>query len=140
MTFDRHIDDIINAALFLPESIEDADIAGQLIDDLTSITAYGQRGLTGAGNYTGGGVPAGDGLDSNEECQRFGDYFVDNRKNPTTFAKQITITWAPSSVSYASDLWNMLCNIEIGDEVAILVLADRSAAPGCRARERRPTC
>lgn len=119
MTFDRSIEDVINAALFTPAGIADADIAGQLIDDATSISAYGQRGLTGTDNYTGGGVPAGDGLDSNEECQRFGTYFVDNRKNPVTYAKQITIGWAPATASYASDLWNLLCNIEIGDEVVI---------------------
>jgi hypothetical protein len=127
MTFDRTVDDIVNAALYTPQGIANNAVAGtqtgafttagQLVADSTSITAYGVRGLTGTDNYTGAGT--GDGLTALQENQNFGHYWVDNRKNPLTYAKQITVTGVPAGVSYATDVWNMLCNVEIGDEVVI---------------------
>lgn len=117
ITFDRDINKILNAVLYSPQGIADADIAGQLAADATSITDYGQSGDTASNLLTAHGQS--DGFTANEETAKFGQYYVDNFKDAQTHVTQVTFRWLPPSDPNAEALWNLLCNIEIGDIVNI---------------------
>jgi hypothetical protein len=119
LSYDEDISKMVNASLFTPQGIADVDIAAQLVSDVTSIGNYGIRSFTGTDLITGGGVPAGDGLTSNQETRGFGTYWVSNFKDPIAVPTQAVFKWAPGPWGYASDLWNLLCNIEIGDVMRV---------------------
>lgn len=117
ITFDRDINKILNAVLFSPQGIADADIAGQLVADVTSIDDYGQSGDTASNLLTNHGQS--DGFTDLEETKKFAQYYVDNFKDPQNHCTQVTFRWLPPSDPNAPALWDLLCNIEIGDLVNI---------------------
>lgn len=120
LTVDRDVTKIINSARFTPQGIADADIAGQVVSDATSLGHYGPRTYSGddlinAGGTTGT-VNAGAPL---PETKLFSTFWVDNFKNPATAVKQARFKWQPTGHPNASYHWNFLCNVEIEDIVNI---------------------
>jgi hypothetical protein len=117
---DRDINKIINNALFAPRGIADADIAGQLVYDSTSITNYGPRSYTGMDLLTAGGTTGtpneGDPL---AETLMFSQFYVDNFKDPQTRIAQATFRPVHPDAPNAEQHWNLLCNIEIGDGMEV---------------------
>ena len=120
ITFDRDISKLINAALYTPQGIADADIAAQLVQDSGSITNYGIRSISGTGLYTGQLQGAGFTQSlANAQALLYGTYYVDNFKDPQNRVSQAVFRWLPPSDPNAEALWNLLCNIEIGDVMEI---------------------
>lgn len=118
---DRDVAKVINNALFTPQGIADADIAGQLVVDSTSITQFGPRAITGANLITAGataGPYAGDPLG---ETLMFGQFYVDNFKAAHTRIVQATFRPVPAGAANASAHWNLMCNAEIGDILEVTV-------------------
>lgn len=119
---DRDVNKVINSALFCPKGIADSDIAGQLVVDTTSINRYGSRALSGMDLLTAGGVSgstyAGEPL---PETQMFGQFYVQNFKDPQTRIAQATFRPVPITATNASAHWNMMCNIDLGDLIAVTV-------------------
>jgi hypothetical protein len=131
---DRDLNKIINSALFCPRGIADADIApapavslgsgsyrqGQLFYNTTSIDKYGPRSLTGMDLLTAGGTTGtpneGDPL---AETQMFGQWYIDNFKDPATRIAQATFRPVRPDAANAEAHWNMLCNIELGDVLEV---------------------
>ena len=116
ITFDRDVSKLINAARYTPQGIAQVDIAAQLVSDSGSITNYGIRSISGDGLYTGQLQGAGftQAL-ANAQALLYGTYYVDNFKDPQNRVTQATFRWLPPTDPNASALWNLLCNIEIGD-------------------------
>jgi len=114
---DRDVTKIINASRFTPQGILDGDIAGQLVDDATSITDYGPRALSGDNLLTAGGLT--DGLNANDETKLFASYYVDNLKDPQTRINQCTLRTLPSAHPRASKTWQMILGVDLNDIVQI---------------------
>lgn len=119
LKFDKDVEKVINASNFSPQGISDIDIPGQLVTDPTSIAKYGPRGLSGADLLTAGGEGTDSGSDANEETKFYSTYYVDNLAAALPRIKQLTFRWLPPEDPWAADLWNLLCNVEIGDIVVI---------------------
>jgi hypothetical protein len=119
--FDRDVNRVINNALFCPRGITDADIGGQLVYDATSITKYGSRSLSGMDLLNAGATTGPNAGDPLAECQMFGDYYVANFKNPGTRITNVTLRPVSLSAANASVHWNLVCNVEIGDQIAVTV-------------------
>lgn len=117
LSYDRDVAKVINASLFSPDNIADADIAAQLASDATSVLKYGNRAYSGSNLLTQGGVA--DGLDANEETALFGTYWVDNFKDAQTRITQLTATNPPPGAANASAQWLFLTGVEISDVVNI---------------------
>lgn len=121
LTFDRDVEKVINGALFSPEGIADIDLADQLEvadDGGASIEQFGPRTLTGADLLTAGGE-GDDTNDANQETQLYGEYYVSNYNLAQNRVSQITFRWLSPEDPRAAALWNLLCNVEIGDVVEI---------------------
>lgn len=121
LVIDRDIAKIVNNALFTPQGIDDADVAGQLVKDMTSITTYGPRSITGQ-NLINAGATAGAyaGLPLSEMLM-VGQFWVGNFKDPATRIEQATFRWISPTAANAEDHWNLLCNAEIGDILSVTV-------------------
>lgn len=118
LTYDRDVEKVINAASFSPQGIADDAIAAQLDADGTSITQFGPRTLSGSDLLTAGGEGS-DTNDANDETFLYAEYYVENCKLAQNRVSQITFRWLPPEDPRAGDLWNLLCNVEIGDIVEI---------------------
>lgn len=117
LTLGRDVAKIINNALFTPVGISDAAVAGQLVSDSDSITAYGPRGITGQDL-----IIAHDNLldlNANDACLKFGQFYVDNFKTPATRVIQAVFRGFPPGLPNATAQWNLLCGVEIGDVIEI---------------------
>lgn len=118
LQFDKDVEKVINAADFSPQGISDIDIPGQLVTDPTSIDQFGPRGLSGADLLTAGGEGTDDN-DANEETKLYSTYYVENMAAALPRISQLTFRWLPPEDARAGDLWNLLCNVEIGDIVVV---------------------
>lgn len=122
LDFDRDVEKVINAARFCPQGIAPGDIPGQLAASTTSIAKYGLRTLSGDDLITAGHVDPGV-TTALEETASYGVFYADettgNYKDVHTRVGQLKLRWLPPEDDNAEDLWNMLCNVEIGDLVNI---------------------
>lgn len=117
LEFARDDEHLYNAVLSTPQGIKSADIAGQLVTDSTSISAYGTRSLSFENLLTAGGKD--DGLLANDETKLFANYYVDNYKDPRN--RISTVSFRPKAVGStgATALWDLMCGVEIGDLITI---------------------
>ena len=117
LQFARDGEHLYNAVLATPQNIADADIAGQLVTDATSITDYGVRSLSFENLITSGGKD--DGLNANQETKLFATYYVDNYKDPRN--RISSVTFRPKAVgdTGAAPLWALMCGVELGDLLTI---------------------
>lgn len=104
---------IINAACATPQNIADADIPGQLITDTASIEQYGVHSWS-AENLVTAGHKLGF-TDAEQECQLFGQYYVDNYAVPRTRVTNIAIRSLRPTDHRAPYTWRVLTEPEISD-------------------------
>jgi hypothetical protein len=119
LSFDRDVAKVINASLFSPDNIADADIAAQLAASSASIAQFGNRTYSGANLITAGGVAGGDGLDAKDETKLFGNYWVDNFQDAQTRISQVTLTNVRPGAANEAAQWLFLCGVEISDLVYV---------------------
>lgn len=117
LSFDRDVSKIINASLFTPENIADADIAAQLASNSASVSQYGNRAYSGANLITDGGYT--DGRNADAETGLYGTYFVDNFHDPQTRITQITLTNVLPGAANEAAQWLFLCGVEISDLIYV---------------------
>lgn len=124
LSHDRDVEKIINAALVTPTGIDDpstvtdvSDIPGQLSIDSGSRTQYGNRVYTAEDLLTLEGQT--DGLDALAETKLFADYFTTNLHDAQNRISQIVVKGVPADAQYASNIWDLICGVEIGDLVNV---------------------
>src|SRR5574337_236862 len=117
LEFVRDVEDVVNAVYAAPQGIADADISGQWADDATSITKYGYRSLSFENLLTEHGYL----LDSDDlvETLSFAPYYVDNKATPRTRVPQVTFKGVDKDDPRASNVWDLICNIDISDIIDI---------------------
>lgn len=117
LAFDRDITKVINDAVYTPQGIADADIAGMEVTDAGSITEYGTRSISGTELITAGGIA--DGLDALDETKLFNTFLVDNFHDAQTRINRLTFTNPVDGAPNATAQWLLLCGIEISDVVVV---------------------
>lgn len=105
---------LINSALVYPQGATQAQITGQNVFDATSIALYGERSL----QIPDLAVLAGesDGNNALQECLVYGNYFINSYKDPQQRISQLEFHSRPAGTSA---LWKFMCEVEIGDVVAV---------------------
>lgn len=117
LSFARDAEHLYNAVLSTPQNIKNADIAGQLVTDTTSIGTYGPRSESFENLITLEGQ--NDGNDANAETKLFATYYVDNYKDPQNRISQVKFSPVATTASNASAHWNLLCGVELGDLITV---------------------
>lgn len=106
---------IINHAYAAPEDIADADIAGQVFEDATSIGTYGYHAwsaenlLTEIGYL---GTPDRTGL---QETALFAQFYVANYKTPRKRVDGISFKSLRPDDARATSTWDLICDVDISD-------------------------
>lgn len=117
--FNRGLSKVINNGIATPLGIADADVAGQMVTDTTSIAKYGIRSWSAQNLLTKTGLI--DSSDALTETKRFATYYVNNYKAPQNRITQIGFrTMSPIQVGAAAT-WDLLSNVDIADQVDVTV-------------------
>lgn len=117
--FNRGLAKVINSALATPLNIADADVAGQLVKDTTSIGLYGIRSWSAQNLLTKTGLL--DGSTANVETKRFATYYVDNYKTPRNRITSLGLRSMRPGQSGATKTWELLSKIDVADAVEVTV-------------------
>lgn len=105
---------IINTALVTPQGVKDTEIPGQRVLDATSRNSYGERALN-IPNLIVLDHPS-DGTNAVQECHRYGEYYVDNWKQPLIELESIEIHGHMAELRpERSFIWTFCMEVEIGD-------------------------
>ncbi len=118
--------DLYNAALVFPYGIPQASISGQLVTDPTSISTYGVRSISINDLIVqqnlvdvGHGFPIL--LDANATCLLYSNYYIGNFNTPVQRISNLVFkTVDPNGGTPNTALWNMMCNVEIGDVITVI--------------------
>jgi hypothetical protein len=108
---------IVNVASATPMGILEADIAGQNVEDAASKDEFGPRAWSAENLLTDGGLSSG--TTDLEETKLFAEYYVQNMAEPATRVSTVTFRSVPPDMVGAAALWNLICNVEIGDQLEI---------------------
>lgn len=119
--FARGASKIINSALCTPMWIDDADIAGQLVTDATSIGKYGIRSWSRQNLVTKTGMLSTPDATANEETALFAQYMVDNYKQPHNRVTRIGFRPLRDTDPRAAYLWDFLCRVDISHSIKLTV-------------------
>lgn len=122
LAYRRSKDDIINAAIALPQHVDESDVPGQLVRDTTSIGKYGWRGLSFTDLLTRNGSGPTTAV---EETKLFAQYYVDNYATPSTRVTQLRFRARDHRGPNGPALWALLCGVEISDIVDLETTAGR---------------
>lgn len=117
--FNRGLGQVINSALATPQGILDADVAGQIAQDATSIAKYGIRSWSAQNLLTKTGL-----FDSSTdlvETKRFAQWRVDNYAVPRNRVTRLTLRTIRPGTPGAAITWRMLCEADISDQLDITV-------------------
>lgn len=115
-------DNVYNVALPLPQGVDETDAPGQLVVDATSSSQYGRRPVPSLDNlqtYQGHNDDAST-TTALEETKKFGQFLVDNYKDPRVEVDALTFT---SRIDLADPnvaaVWDLLSRVELGDVVSL---------------------
>jgi hypothetical protein len=123
-SFNRGLSKIFNQALATPVGIKDSDVAGQLVQDLTSIGLRGIRSWPSRQNLlTRTGLL--DGSTALVETKRFATYVVDNYADPRDRVTLLGFRPMRPDATGAAANWKLLSQVDIADQINITV-----ASPG----------
>lgn len=117
LSFNRGKEAIINSALATPNGVDDTDIDAQLVQDATSILAYGIRGWSAENLITLEGIESGN--DPLEETLAFGTYMVANYKDPQTRVSKVVFVSRLEDDPYADRIWRVLVGVELSDLISL---------------------
>ncbi len=119
LTFGRARADLVNSALFTYQAIADVAIPEMLVEDSTSITAYGRRTKSADNLRLKFSVLTGN--DAHDECILFGNYWVTVFKDPQTRIRQLVFRSLAPSDPRAAKVWALMCGVEISDIITVNV-------------------
>ncbi len=115
--FSRPRQYVRNSAYFTPQGILDVNLGGQVIEDPTSIAAYGIHSISAENLRIADSVLTGN--TGAEECLLYGDYFVTVYADPQTRVNQLVFRSMAPEDSRAASLWNLMCNVDISDRIQL---------------------
>lgn len=119
--FNRGLSSIRNSAIATPYGIADADIAGQIVQDISSIAQYGLRSWSAQDLLTQEGLL--DGSTALEETARFAEYIVMNYSEPRNRIGPVTFrSMTLGQTGYVVN-WRLLTRIDISDQLDVSILA-----------------
>lgn len=98
-------------------AITETEAAGQTLEDSTSITAHGKKGLTFTDLLTIEGIHTGN--TALEECLLFATYYRDNYKDPLPRITRMTFRSMEPSHRLAPALWKHMTRVEISDLLSV---------------------
>jgi hypothetical protein len=101
---------------------DDTDLASQVVKDDTSIEKYGIKTWSKQDLLTMSGIPSTSST-ALQETKRFAQYYVDNYAQPHRRITQLGFRTLPPSDSRAPDLWDLLCKVDIADQIDVTVNA-----------------
>lgn len=119
----RGLSKIINQALATPKNIADADMAGQMVQDPTSIGLRGIRSWSAQNLLTKMGLL--DASDALTETKRFATYYVDNYAEARNRVSTLGFRSVRPDRTGAAINWKLLCEADISDQIDITI-----ASPG----------
>ncbi len=117
---------LYNSVLALPQDQDaahigtpptEAQVAGQLLEDATSIGDHGKKGLTFTDLLTLEGNATGN--TALEECLLYSTYFRDNYKDPLPRITRMVFRSRMPQRRLADPLWKMMCRCEISDLLTV---------------------
>jgi hypothetical protein len=94
-----------------------AEISGQLLEDATSITAHGNKGLTFTDLLTVEGIATGN--TALEETLLMATYYRDNYKDALPRITKMVFKSREPFDRLADPLWKMMCRCEISDLLSV---------------------
>lgn len=111
---------VINAVVCYPKGIDEADIAGQIFKDDTSIADYGKRALPPIGDLL---VLEGTTTsnDANTESLKYAEFLVTNQKDPRVTIDLLTVKAIDPLDHRAEETWGVLTKADISDIVNLKV-------------------
>lgn len=118
MSFDLGKTMIYNSVLAYPQGIADDDIAGQLVEDATSITAHGKKSLSFTDLLTAEGLATGN--TANEETVAMATYYRDNYKDPLPRIRRMVFKSRMPDDRLAGPVWKMMCRSDISDLLTVV--------------------
>jgi hypothetical protein len=119
----RGLSKIINNAIATPIGIADTDVAGQIVQDLTSIGLRGYRSWSAMNLLTSGGLL--DATDANDATKQFATYYVENYAEARNRVPLCGFRSIDPRTPGAAAVWNLIAKIDISDQIDFTV-----AAPG----------
>lgn len=113
-------EDVINAAIALPEGVDEGDVPDSLFTDGTSIAQYGWRFGPDMQNLLvlHGNTPPG--RNAVEETALYAEYWVENFKQPVTRLTRLFFRPRDATNTLAPALWAFMLGVELGDPVDVL--------------------
>ncbi len=118
-SFNRGLSKIINSALATPLNIADADVAGQLVQDTTSIGLRGIRSWSAQNLLTKTGLLTGN--DALAETKQFAQFYVDNYAAPNNRVTVLGFGTTRTGATGAAILWRLLCESDIADQIDVTI-------------------
>lgn len=116
LEFSRGKANLVNAAIATPRDIEEADIAGQFVADIASVTKYGARSISFDSLQTDGHA---DGSTTDlVETRKFATYYVENGRTPRNRIDKIVFRPPPSEARSPAQ-WALICGVDISDIVHV---------------------
>lgn len=107
---------LYNVATCTPQGIDDADIAGQVDSDATSIAAYGKRSWSAEGLRTRNGEGP---TTAAAETQLFSEFMVGNYKDPQIRVESLVVVPRMPGTAHAGRVWAFMCGVELNDIVEL---------------------
>ncbi len=121
LMFNRGKTNLFNRAAITPQggnypgTIDDNDIANQVVTDDVSVSQFGVRTIPFDNLVTLGGKT--DGLNELQETKLFSNYYVANYASPRTRVPQLVFTPKDPADANASVLFDLIVGVEISDIV-----------------------
>lgn len=109
--------ELVNSAYCTPRGIAEADKAGQVFEDATSITKYGRCPWQAEGLIIEAGTTTG--FTAEVECAKFAEHFVTNRADPRTRVSALTVKALDPADSRANATWGLLLRGDIADVIEL---------------------
>jgi hypothetical protein len=117
--YSRDVTKVINRAMATPIGIADADLAGQVVENATSIGKFGIRPWSTENLILKQGVT--DGLNDLDECRRYAQYYVDAYHAPANRISSITFRSSSAEATGSAANWNLLARCDISDRVIVTI-------------------
>jgi hypothetical protein len=113
--FARDEENLYTSAIATDKNIDDADIAGQYVEDATQIGKVGTRTWSAEGLLTAGG----EGTTAIEETAKFSTYYRDNYARALTRVPVITVVSQDPAGRHGESTWRFLSRVDISDVVRL---------------------
>lgn len=117
LSFNLGKDFVFNSVLAYPQGIDEADVDGQLVQDLTSIGIHGLKSLSFTDLLTLTGLATGN--TAEDETLLFAEYYKENYPEALPRISRMVFKSRMPDHRLAGPLWKMLTRVEISDLLTV---------------------